>query len=173
MKHKLPSNCFSVNFAKFLRAVLFFYQYFLSETLAIPRTAGEERRLFLFHSVTSRHLQTFRRLFATLQVRWLSQIFNRIDSVYQTFEIYHLVQLPFDWLMMQCLFFQLFTRWFDSRLNSSFTHYLRTTASMIHWEVKMSSPNLIIHSFCLWEPVKLDSRLAVLKIFLIFRVYCT
>ena len=38
----------------------------------------------LFHSTTSTHSQTFRHLFATLHVRWLSHIFNRNACIYQT-----------------------------------------------------------------------------------------
>ena len=38
----------------------------------------------LFHSTTSTRSRTFRHLFATLHVRWLSHIFNRTASIYQT-----------------------------------------------------------------------------------------
>ena len=38
----------------------------------------------LFHSTTSTCSRTFRHLFATLHVRWLSRIFNRNACVYQT-----------------------------------------------------------------------------------------
>ena len=38
----------------------------------------------LFHSSTSTRSQTFRHLFATLHVRWLSHIFNRTACIYQT-----------------------------------------------------------------------------------------
>ena len=38
----------------------------------------------LFHSTTSTPLQTFRHLFATLHVRWLSHIFDRNTCIYQT-----------------------------------------------------------------------------------------
>ena len=37
----------------------------------------------LFHSSTSTRSQTFRHLFATLHVRWLSHIFNRTACIYQ------------------------------------------------------------------------------------------
>ena len=40
-------------------------------------------RLF-FHSTTSTRSRTFRHLFATLHVRWLSHIFNRTACIYQT-----------------------------------------------------------------------------------------
>ena len=45
-------------------------------------------RLFV---TTSTHSQTFRHLFATLDVRWLSHIFNRTACSY-----HHLIELPFD-----------------------------------------------------------------------------
>ena len=61
----------------------------------------------LFLSTTATRSRTLRHLFATLHVRWLSRIFNRNASVYQTATMrfttlsnYHLS----DWLMMQCLF---------------------------------------------------------------------
>ena len=38
----------------------------------------------LFHSTTSTRSRTFRHLFATLHVRWLSHIFNRTACIYQT-----------------------------------------------------------------------------------------
>ena len=38
----------------------------------------------LFHSTTSTRSRTFRYLFATLHVRWLSHIFNRTACIYQT-----------------------------------------------------------------------------------------
>ena len=60
----------------------FFYQDFLSQTLTTHRTAGEGRGPFLFHSTTSTRSRTFRYLFATLHVRWLSHIFNRTACIY-------------------------------------------------------------------------------------------
>ena len=44
-------------------------------------TGGDHR---LFHSTTSTRSRTFRHLFATLHVRWLSRIFNCKSCVYQT-----------------------------------------------------------------------------------------
>ena len=38
----------------------------------------------LFHSTISTRSRTFRHLFATLHVRWLSHIFNRTACIYQT-----------------------------------------------------------------------------------------
>ena len=75
--------------------ILFFCQGFLSQTLTIHRTAGERRGssfipLYHFHSI-----KTLRHLFETLHVRWISRIFNRNAC----FQIYHLNELPFDWLI--------------------------------------------------------------------------
>ena len=39
---------------------------------------------FLFHSTTSTCSRTFRYLFATMHVRWLSHIFNLTACIYQT-----------------------------------------------------------------------------------------
>ena len=62
---------------------------------------GREGIIF-FHSTTSTRSRTFRHLFATLHVRWLSHIFNRNACIYQTatWWDYHLIELLFDWLMM-------------------------------------------------------------------------
>ena len=45
---------------------------------------GKEGDHFLLHSTTSTRSQTFRHLFATLHVRWLSHVFNRNACIYQT-----------------------------------------------------------------------------------------
>ena len=70
----------------------------------------------LLHSSTSTRSQTFRHLFATLHVRWLSRIFNRNACVYHAATRWDL--LPYwitiwliDWWPNVCLF----TWWFNSR----------------------------------------------------------
>ena len=45
---------------------------------------GKEKDHLLFHSTTFTRSQTFRHLFATLHVKWLSHIFNRNACIYQT-----------------------------------------------------------------------------------------
>ena len=45
---------------------------------------GKGRDHLLFQSTTSTRSRTFRHLFATLHVRWLSHIFNRNACIYQT-----------------------------------------------------------------------------------------
>ena len=64
-------------------AIFFFYPGILLQTLAIHRTAGEGREHVLFLSATSTRSRIFRYLFATLHVRWLSRICNRIACNYQ------------------------------------------------------------------------------------------
>ena len=70
--------------SQFQNFFVFFYQGFLSQTLLTHRTVGEGRgpsfiRLYHFHPLTN-----IRHLFATLHMRWLSHIFNRIACIYQT-----------------------------------------------------------------------------------------
>ena len=70
----------------------------------------------LFHSTTSTRSRTFRHLFATLHVRWLSRIFNRNACVYQTatrwdLPPYRITIWVIDWWCNVCLF----TWWIDSR----------------------------------------------------------
>ena len=63
----------------------------------------------LFYSTTSTRSRTLRHLFATLHVRWLSCIFKRLclpDFLLD--EIYHLIELPFDWLIDDAMFVCLF-----------------------------------------------------------------
>ena len=50
------------------------------------RFTGQQGKVgdhLLFHSSTSTRSRTFRYLFATLHVRWLSHIFNRTACIYQ------------------------------------------------------------------------------------------
>ena len=70
----------------------------------------------LFHSSTSTRSRTFRHLFATLHVRWLSRIFNRNACVYKTatrwdLPPYRITIWLIDWWCNVCLF----TWWIDSR----------------------------------------------------------
>ena len=96
-------------------AKFFFYQGFLSQTLTIHRTAGEERGpsfIPLYHCS-----RTLRHLFATLHVRWLSRIFNRNACAYQTATWWDLPPYQIniwliDWWCNVCLF----TWWIDSRI---------------------------------------------------------
>ena len=64
--------------------------FFFSITVFFHRhwqlTGQQEKEgdYLLFHSTTSNCSRTFRHLFATLHVRWLSHIFNRTACIYQT-----------------------------------------------------------------------------------------
>ena len=71
----------------------------------------------LFHSTTSTRSQTFRHLFATLHVRWLSHIFNCTACIYQAATWWDLPPYRITiWLTDDVtLSFCLFMWWFDSR----------------------------------------------------------
>ena len=60
------------------------YQGFLSQAPVIQRTARQGRDHLLFHSTTSNPSRIVRHSLATLHVRWLSRILNRITCIYQT-----------------------------------------------------------------------------------------
>ena len=81
--------------------------------------------------------------FATLYMRWISRIFNRTDLFTRLLlsEIYHLIELLFDWLIIWCWFlfvyllicFEVFVtaiwHWKPVDSNShrlTFLHYKRT-----------------------------------------------
>ena len=83
------------------------------------RLTGQQRKgghHLLFHSTASSCSRTFRYLFTTSHVRWLSHIFNRNPCIYQTatrwdFPPYWITIWLTDWW---CSFiFCLFTGWFD------------------------------------------------------------
>ena len=86
------------------------------------RKGGNHR---LFHFSTSTRSRTFRHLFATLHVRWLSRIFSRNACVYQTatrwdLPPYRITIWLIDWWCNVCLF----TWWIDSRfLLQRFWHW--------------------------------------------------
>ena len=78
-------------FACFFSIRVFFRGYW-----QLTGQQGKGVDLLLFHSTTSTRSRTFRHLFATLHVRWLSHIFNRTACIYQTvtrYSNYHLI----DW----------------------------------------------------------------------------
>ena len=108
-----PADVLKTNFLRIVFLWIrqnFYEQLFFSISIFFHRHwqfTGQQRKgggHLLFHSTTSTCSQTLRSLFATLQVRWLSCTFNRTACIYQTSEIYHLylIELSFDWLMMQC-----------------------------------------------------------------------
>ena len=95
-----------------LKNSFFFYQGFLSRTLMTHRTEGEERGpffipLYHFHPLTN--IQTFICNFAcemTIIFLIAPLVFTRLLLD----EIYHLIELPFDWLMMG-------NRWIRARID--------------------------------------------------------
>ena len=77
---------------------------------------GKGEGHLLFRSTTSTPSRTFRHLFATLHVRWLSHNFSRTTCIYQTATRW---DLPPYWITIWLidnvtLSFCLFTWWFDS-----------------------------------------------------------
>ena len=65
---------------------LFFFsvRVFLHRIWRLTGLQGKGEDHLLFHSTTSIHSRTFRHLFATLHVKWISHIFNRTACIYQT-----------------------------------------------------------------------------------------
>ena len=82
--------------AKFNNVFLIF---FLSKFSDADNSQGSRWREGTITFTRSRNL---RLLFATFHVRWLSHIFNRPLAFTRLLldEIYHLLELPFDWLMI-------------------------------------------------------------------------
>ena len=73
------------------------------------RFAGQQGKgggHLLFHSTTSTRSRTLRHLFATLHVRWLSRILipTLVFTRLLLDENYHLIELPFDWLIHDAVF---------------------------------------------------------------------
>ena len=89
---------------------IFFHRHW---RLTGQQEKGEDH--LLFHSTTSTHSRTFRHLFATLHVRWLSHIFNRTACIYQAVTRWDLPPYRITiWLTDDVtLSFCLFTWWFD------------------------------------------------------------
>ena len=63
----------------FFFITVFFHRYWW-----FTKQQGKGGDHLLFHSATSTRSRTFRRLFETLHVRWLSRIFNCSPCIYQT-----------------------------------------------------------------------------------------
>ena len=71
---------------KRLHCIFFFFsiRIFFHGHWRLTGQQGKGGDHLLFHSTTSTRSRTFRHLFATLHVRWLSHIFNRNACIYQT-----------------------------------------------------------------------------------------
>ena len=94
----------------------FFNRIFSHRHWRFTGQQGKGGEHLLFHSTTSTRSRTFRHLFATLHVRWLSRIFNRNACVYQTatrwdLPPYRITIWLIDWRCNVCLF----TWWIDFR----------------------------------------------------------
>ena len=83
-------------FGKFWRALFFWNTRHVRDQLQFfsirvyfnrhwqfPGQQGKGMDHLLFHSTTSTRSRTFRHLFSTLHMRWLSRIFNFINCIYQ------------------------------------------------------------------------------------------
>ena len=105
-------NLFYILFYFFFSIRVFFHGHW---RLSGQQGKGGDR--LLSHSTTSTRSRTFRYLFATLHVRWLPHIFNRIACIYQTATRWDLPPYIITiWLIDDVtLSFCLFTWWFDSR----------------------------------------------------------
>ena len=62
----------------------FFYLGFISRTLAIDKIAREGMGLFIFHSTSFMHSQSWRYLYTFIYLHWLPRIFNHSRCSYQT-----------------------------------------------------------------------------------------
>ena len=107
---QIPPNIF------FSRLSFFSNQGFLSRTLTMHRTARVGRGPSFIPPYHFHPLKNIQNLFATLHVRWLSHIFNRIACIYQTatwwdLPPYRITIWVIDWWCNVCLF----TWWIDTR----------------------------------------------------------
>ena len=112
----------------------FLYQDFLSRTL------GRERTI-LFHSNTFACSRTFRHLFATLHVRWLSHILNHTSCFYQANTRWYLPSYwitiwlidDVDWLKLffVCLLDDLILGFYYSNLTQETGEFLVSQANRL------------------------------------------
>ena len=84
----------------------FFHQVFFHGHWRLTGQQGKGGEHLLFHSTTSTLSRTFRYFFTTLQVRWLSHIFNRTACIYQTATRWDLPPYRINiWLIHDVMFF--------------------------------------------------------------------
>ena len=86
--------------------MFFFYQGFLHRHWRFTGQKGKGGSYLLVHFTTSTHSRTLRHLFATLHVRLLSRIFNHNTWFTRLLldGIFHLIELPFEWLIDDVIF---------------------------------------------------------------------
>ena len=108
-----------ISFVVLLVFVFFSTRVFIHGHWWLTGQQGKKRDHVLFHSNTPTHSRTFRHLFGTLHLKWLSYVSNRNACFssrmlatrwdFTIFSNYHLI----DWWCEVC--FSLFTWWFDTR----------------------------------------------------------
>ena len=89
------------------RSLFFLSGFSFTDTDDSLDSKGRAGNHLLFQSTsTSTRSRTLKHLFATLHLRWLLRIFNRNACVYQTVldGIYHIIELPFEWLIDDAMF---------------------------------------------------------------------
>ena len=81
-----PAQNLSLGYVEWSCAVVFFLLsgFSFMDTDNSQDSGGRGGDHLLFHSTTFTRSRTFRHLFATFHVRWLSHIFNRNACIYQT-----------------------------------------------------------------------------------------
>ena len=113
-------------FVKLGNSQFFFFFFLLSGFSFTDTDNSQDSRVregtIFFHSTTSTLSRTFRHLFATLHVRWLSYIFNRTACIYQTatrwdLPPYRIARWLTDDMMLifVCLIVDLLLQLFDMR----------------------------------------------------------
>ena len=97
---------FSWKYWKYNYIFLFFYQGLLHRHWRFTGQQGKGGKHLLFHSSTSTRSRTLRHLFATSHVRWLSRILiaTLVFTRLLLDEIYHLIELLFEWLIDDAMF---------------------------------------------------------------------
>ena len=107
---------YDTNFSHAIKKKKILPGFCIHEHWRLTGQKGKGGNNLLFNSTTSTRSLTFRHSFATLHVGWLSHTFNRTTCITRLLldEIYHFMELPFDWLMMGC-WFLIICWWFDPR----------------------------------------------------------
>ena len=84
----------------------FFYKGFLHGHWRFTGQQGKEGDRLLFHSTTSTRSRTLSHLITTLQMRLLYHPFLIVTLVTRLLldEIYHIIELPFNWLIDDAMF---------------------------------------------------------------------
>ena len=101
-------------------------------------------------------LRTFKHLFATLHVRWQFLIATLVITRLLLDEIYHFIELLFDWLMIWCWFlFVCLLIWFDFRFCYSFLTWETDGLELASTIILVLQPNRTLYHFGATVPVSL------------------